>query len=52
MILVSHNVSVGSLSVAAAVVDVEIVVFAVAYTFAVETTFNQSRNNKATDTAT
>ena len=52
MNLVSNDVSVCSFGVAAAVVDVEIVVFAVAYTFAVETTFNQSRNNKATDTAT
>ena len=51
MDIVSQDVSVGSFGVAAAVVDVEIVVFVVAYTFAVETTSNQSRNNKATDTA-
>ena len=49
MNLVSHDVSVGSFGVAAAVVDVEIVVFVVAYTF---TTSNQRRNIKATDTAT
>ena len=49
---VSHDVSVGSLGVAAAVVAVEIVVFVVAYTFTVETTSNQRRNIKATDTAT
>ena len=52
MNLVSHDVSVGSFGVAAAVVAVEIVVFVVAYTFTVETTSNQSRNIKATDTAT
>ena len=52
MNLVSHDVSVGSLGVAAAVVAVEIVVFVVAYTFTVETTSNQRRNIKATDTAT
>ena len=40
MNLVSHDVSVGSLGVAAAVVAVEIVVFVVAYTFTVETTSN------------
>ena len=51
MDIVSQDVSVGSFGVAAAVVDVEIV-FVVAYTFAVETTSNQRRNNKATDTAT
>ena len=52
MDIVSQDVSVGSFGVAAAVVDVEIVVFVVAYTFAVETTSNQSRYNNATDTAT
>ena len=52
MNLVSHDVSVGSFGVAAAVVAVEIVVFVVAYTFTVETTSNQRRNIKATDTAT
>ena len=52
MDIVSQDVSVGSFGVAAAVVDVEIVVFVVANTFAVETTSNQSRYNKATDTTT
>ena len=52
MNLVSHDVSVGSFGVAAAVVAVEIVVFVVAYTFTVKTTSNQSRNIKVTDTAT
>ena len=52
MNLVSNDVSVCSFGVAAAVVDVEIVVFVVAYTFTVETTSNQRRNIKATDTAT
>ena len=52
MDLVSQEVTAGSFGVAAAVVDVKIVVFVAAYTFTVETTSNQSRNNKATDTAT